>query len=111
MNRISPYQSKNKSLTETSIINSHYIKQLFWKEFQDKSDLITFLQVLVYAAQLPYETNFLGFTYYRIHIRDFLEYTQGSKNNYQLKKLTRFFDQLQRNLLIQYFRDGYFYYY
>lgn len=51
MNRIRPYQYKNKLLTETSVINSHYIKQFSLKEFQDKSDLITFLQFLVYARQ------------------------------------------------------------
>lgn len=111
MNRIRPYQNRNQSLFKTSLIHSHYIKQFSFKEFQDKSDLITFLQFLVYAAQLPYEAGFLGSTYYRLvnfRIWDFLEYTQRSRNNYQLKKLIRFFDQLQRNSLIQYFIDDYY---
>jgi len=75
MNRIRPYQNRNQSVFKTSLIHYHYIKQFSLKEFQDKSDLITFLQFLVYVGQLPYETGFLGSTYYRLvnlRIRDFL---------------------------------------
>lgn len=114
MNRLRPYQNRNQLGLEASLIHAHYIKQFSLKEFQDKSNFITFLQLLVYAAQLPYETGFLGSTNYRfinLRIRDFLKYqnpTVKSTNYYQLNKYIRFFDQLQRNSLIQYFTDNYY---
>jgi len=47
MNRIRPYQYKNKLFPETSVINSHYIRQFAFQQFQQKLDLITLLQLLV----------------------------------------------------------------
>lgn len=66
-----------------------------FKEFQDKADLITFLQFLVYAQGLQYQTDSLAFTQYRfVHLRvqDLLHHTKRSKNYYQLNKLIKFFD-------------------
>jgi len=64
INRIRPYQNRNPLGLNASLIHAHYIKQFSLKEFQDKLNFITFLQFLVYAAQLPYETRFLGSTNY-----------------------------------------------
>jgi hypothetical protein len=57
---------------------------------------------------LDYEIDSLGSTYYRrviFRVQDFLEYTKQSNNYYQLKKLLKFFEELQKNSLIQFFSD------
>lgn len=43
INRIRPYQYKNKLFSETSVINSHYINQVAFQHFQQKLDFINFL--------------------------------------------------------------------
>jgi hypothetical protein len=72
------------------------------------------LQFLTYVQKLDFKTDFLGETAYRtFHFRTdhFLKYknpTVKSTNYYQLNKYIRFFGQLQRNSLIQYFTDNYY---
>ena len=89
MSRIRPYQYKNKLLPETSVINSHYIKQFAFQQFQQKLDLITLLQLLVYVRTLDYQTKTLtsSFRQFRFPLRDFLNYTSKTSNHYQLNKL------------------------
>jgi hypothetical protein len=51
----------------------------------------------------------LGSTFYRrrnFQIKDFLSYTNQSDNHYQLNKLVRFFDDLQKNSLIKFFSNS-----
>jgi hypothetical protein len=113
MGRLRTYQHRNRNLSTSQIqvIPSHYIKQFNLKEFQDKSDLITFLQFLVYVRGLEYQTDSLGSTHYRLvqlRVQDFLHHTKRSNNYYQLDKLIKFFDQLQQNSLIQVFSDDYY---
>lgn len=99
MGRLKTYQLRNKNLSTSQIqvIPSHYIKQFNFKEFQDKLDLITFLQFLVYAQGLESKIYSLGFTHYRLVqlcVQDFVHYIKRSNNYYQLNKLIKFFDQL-----------------
>ena len=108
MDRLRPYQHRNLLISQIKVIPSHYIKQLIFKEFQDKLDLITFFQFLAYARGLKYKADSLGSTHYRLvqlRVQDFLHYTKRSNNYYQLDKLIKFFDQLQQNSLIQVFSD------
>jgi hypothetical protein len=108
MDRLRAYQHRNLLTSQIEVIPSHYIKQFTFKEFQDKLDLITFLQFLVYARGFKYKTDSLGSTHYRLvqfRVQDFLHYTKRSNNYYQLDKLIKFFDQLQQNSLIQVFSD------
>lgn len=94
-NRLRRYQYKSLPTSQRNVIPSHYIKQIFFKEFKDKSDLITFLQFIVYARGLEYEIDSLGSTPYRLvklRVQDFLKYTRRSNNYYQLDKLIKFFD-------------------
>ena len=75
MDRLRPYQHRNLLTSQIEVIPSHYIKQFTFKEFQDKLDLITFLQFLVYARGLKYKTDSLGSTHYRLvqlRVQDFL---------------------------------------
>ena len=109
MDRLRPYQHRNLLTSQIEVIPSHYIKQFTFKEFQDKLDLITFFQFLVYARGLKYKADSLGSTHYRLvqlRVQDFLHYTKRSNNYYQLDKLIKFFDQLQQNSLIQVFSDN-----
>jgi hypothetical protein len=58
---------------------------------------------------LDYEIDSLGSTYYRrviFRVQDFLKYKKESENYYQLKKLVKFFDELQTNSLIKFFNDN-----
>jgi hypothetical protein len=108
MDRLRPYQHRNLLTSQIEVIPSHYIKQFTFKEFQDKLDLITFFQFLVYARGLKYKADSLGSTHYRLvqlRVQDFLHYTKRSNNYYQLDKLIKFFDKLQQNSLIQVFSD------
>lgn len=66
------------------------------------------LQFLNYAQNLDYERGALGSTIYQqviFQVKNFLEYQKKSNNYYQLKKLIKFFDELQTNLLIKFFSD------
>lgn len=109
LNRLRIYKHRDQVLSHT--VPSHYLKQITFKKFSDKSDFITFLQFIVYAQSLTYRIDSLGNTQYRcvqFPVQDFLKYTKRSKNYYQLDKLVRFFDQLQENSLIQFFTDDYY---
>lgn len=111
--RLRTYQYRNISTSQKQIIPSHYIKQSNFKKFQDKLDFITFLQLIRYVQGLDYQSDSLGFTPYRLvrlRVQDFLDYIKRSDNsNYrQMKKLIKFFDQLQQNSLIQVFSDDYY---
>jgi hypothetical protein len=107
MSRIRPYQYKNRLSSETSVINSHYIRQFAFQEFQQKLDLITLLQLLVYVQTLDYQTKTLtsSFRQFRFPLRDFLNYASKASNQYQLIKLKEFFNVLSQNLVIECFTD------
>lgn len=109
LNRLRIYKHRDQLLSHS--VPSHYLTQITFKKFSDKSDFITFLQFIVYAQSLTYRTDSLGNTQYRcvqFPVQDFLKHTKRSKNYYQLDKLVRFFDQLQENSLIQFFTDDYY---
>ena len=107
MSRIRPYQYKNKLFSETSVINSHYISQFAFQQFQQKLDLITLLQLLVYVGTLDYQTKTLtsSFRQFSFPLRDFLNYTSKTSNQYQIIKLKEFFKILSQNLVIECFTD------
>ena len=74
----------------------------------DRKQFFTLLQFLTYAQNLDYEIDSLGSTYSRqviFRFQNFLKYTKESENYYQLKKLVKFFDELQTNQLIKFFSD------
>lgn len=85
MDHLRPYQHRNLLTSQIEVIPSHYIKQFTFKEFQDKLDLITFFQFLVYARGLKYKADSLGSTHYRLvqlRVQDFLQYTKRFNNYY-----------------------------
>jgi len=92
----------------SSALKLHYIQTINFTSTIDRQQFFTLLQFLVYAQNLDYEIDSLGSTYYRrvvFRVQDFLEYTKQSNNYYQLKKLLKFFEELQKNSLIQFFSD------
>lgn len=107
INRIRPYQHKNKLYSDKSIINSHYINQFAFQQFQQKLDLITLLQLLMYVRTLDYQTKTLrsNFRQFKFILRDFLNYSHKTSNHYQLMKLKEFFNVLRTNLVIECFTD------
>lgn len=112
MARLRPYQNRIKLISNSSMFQSHYLEKILLEDFERKIDLITFFKFLVYAGRLPYKTGILGSTQYRFikfRVSDFLNFNpQLRKNNYQLKKLIKFFNELQRNSLIHCFSDSYY---
>ena len=105
--RIRPYQYKNKLSQEISVINSHYINQFAFQEFQQKLDFIIFLQLLMYVQTLKYQTKTLrsNFRQFEFPLRDFLNYTSKTSSQYQLIKLKQFFNVLRKNLVMECFTD------
>lgn len=92
----------------TSSLKTHYIRNVDFKTYKNRQQFFTLLQFLVYAQNLDYEIDSLGSTYYRrvnFQIKDFLTFTNQSDNYYQLGKLVRFFNDLQKNSLIQFFSN------
>lgn len=92
----------------SSALKLHYIQTIDFTSTIDRQQFFTLLQFLVYAQNLDYEIDSLGSTYYRrvvFRVQDFLEYTKQSNNYYQLKKLLKFFEELQKNSLIQFLSD------
>jgi hypothetical protein len=67
---------------------------------------------LNYAQDLDYKIDSLGGVNYRVvtfQLQDFLRFQNQTKyNSYQLIKTKRFFDELQKGILIQSFTDKYF---
>ena len=80
-----------------------------FQSFTERNFSFSFLQFLVYAQNLYFTRDHLGFTCYRrvvFRVQGFLKYqkpTVKSTNYYQLKKLIDFFDELQANSLIKSF--------
>lgn len=98
---------KNQVLHSSSL-QTHYLQVMDFTSETNWKSFFTFLQFLRYAQDLDYEIGFLGSTSYRqlrFAVQDFLKYKKESNNYYQLKKLIEFFDQLQSNSFIKFFRD------
>ena len=89
MKKVRPYQHKNELSEQESIIRSDYISHFVFEQFEQKLDLITFLQLLVYVRTLNYQTKSLRSNF---RLGDFLNYTNQTSNHYQLMKLKKFFD-------------------
>ena len=107
MDRIRPYQYRNK-LSERGSINSHYMSQFAEKQSQQKLDLITLLQLLIYVQTLDYQTKMLrsNFRQFKFPLQDFLNYTSKTSNHYQLMKLKKFFNVLSQDLVMECFTDN-----
>ena len=107
IHRIRPYQHQDKLYSQESIINSHYINQSAFPQFQQKVDLITLLQLFGYVRTLDYQTKTLrsNFRQFKFPLRDFLNYSRQTSSHYQLKKLKEFFNILRQNLVIECFTD------
>jgi len=62
---------------------------------------------LVYVRTLDYQTKILtsSFRQFRFPLRDFLNYTSKTSNQYQLIKLKEFFNVLSQNLVIECLTD------
>jgi hypothetical protein len=99
-----------KKLTSKGSFNSDYIQS---EIICDPRKFIMFLQFLNYAQSLDYEMKELENIPYRVvtfRLRDFLVLqNEGHQDNqYQLKKLKYFFEELQKGFLITSFSDNYF---
>lgn len=78
----------------------------------DPIKLIMLIQFINYAQDLDFQIDSLGGINYRVvtfQLQDFLRFqNQANYNHYQLTKTKRFFDELQKGILIQSFSDKYF---
>lgn len=56
------------------------------QQFEQKSDLVTLLQLLMYVKTLNYQTKSLksNFRKFKFKLGDFLKYTSQISNHYQL---------------------------
>lgn len=99
-----------KTLPQTTLKTDYTVN----RNFSTSSDRKTFwnlLQFLTYAQELSYQTDYLGDIQYRLvtfPVQNFLEYKNESNNHYQLKKILKFFDELQANSIIKYFANNYY---
>lgn len=103
--QITTLTQKTFSLTGLKI---DYLRSGSFQNNTDSYKFCTLLQFLVYAQTLNYKIDSVGTTSYRLvqfRVQDFLKYTKLSSNYYQLKKLIEFFDELQTNSLIKFFRN------
>ena len=106
-------RSIRKQQIPESGLNSHYLDPNTFQSFTDRKNFLSLLQFLMYAQQLDFTRDYLGSTPYRqvvFRLQDFLKYQNSIVNvkstNYpQLKKVKDFFQELQKNLLIQSFTD------
>ena len=110
--KIRPIRKLRKQQIPESGLNSHYLDTNSFQSFTDRKNFFSLLQFLMYAQNLDFTTDCLGYTSYRqvvFRLQDFLKYqnpTVKSTNYYQLKKLIDFFDELQKNSLIKSFTDS-----
>jgi hypothetical protein len=85
MDRIRPFQCKNTLHIQDSIIHSHYLNQMDFKQIKEKQHLITLLKLLVFVRGLDYTPGQLTskFRKYNFPLRKFLKFI----NNSSTKKL------------------------
>jgi len=110
--QIRPIRKLHKKQISQSALKSHYLDTNSFQSFTDRKYFFSLLQFLMYAQNLDFTIDSLGTTSYRqvvFRLQDFLKYQNPnvkSTNCYQLKKLIDFFDELQKNSLIQSFTDS-----
>jgi hypothetical protein len=88
--------------------NSDYLKS---EIKSDPRKLITLLQFVNYVQSLDYEIKNLDDASYRVvtfRIQDFLRLQNKATNNYQLKKIKEFFEELQTGILITSFSSTFY---
>lgn len=110
INRIRPFQYKNPFILDDSMIYSHYLNQLAFKQLKEKQHLITLLRLLIYVRGLKYNTKRLTseFRQFRFPLREFLKYNKQTPNQYQLNKLKQFFSLVRENFVIESFNDKHY---
>ena len=99
-------------------LNTEYFESNNLSLLDDRKNFVMLLQFLAYAQYLDYKIDSLGEPPYRtryrlviFRIQDFLKFQNPmvkSTNYYQLKKVKKFFNELQRNSLVTSFTDNQF---
>jgi hypothetical protein len=77
MDRIRPFQQKNKVLSDNPIIHADYLNKIDFKLMKEKQHLVTLLQLLVFLQKLPYTSGKLDAKYrkYTFQLREFLNHS------------------------------------
>lgn len=105
--RLRPYPLRDNLALQKETFYTHYIKQ-----FQQKKDLVTLVQLLMFVRNLDYQEVTLTskFRRFQFPVRDFLNYIHPgrSTHHYQRKQLIEFFDTLTKNSIIQSFTDEHY---
>ena len=101
-----------------SFLNSEYFQSNNLSLLDDRKNFLMRLQFLAYTQHLDFKIDSLGDPPYRtryrlviFRIQDFLKFQNPmvkSTNYYQIKKLKKFFNELQRNSLVTSFTDNQF---
>lgn len=101
------YPLRDNLALQKETFYTHYIKQ-----FQQKKDLVTLVQLLMFVRNLDYQEVTLTskFRRFQFPVRDFLNYIHPgrSTHHYQRKQLIEFFDTLTKNSIIQSFTDEHY---
>jgi hypothetical protein len=110
IDRIRPFQQKNKVLGDNPIIHADYLNQMDFKLMKEKQHLVTLLQLLVFVRKLPYTSGKLDAKYrkYTFRLREFLNHNNKPTNQYQLNKLKNFFELVKQNFIIESFSDTHY---
>ena len=72
---------------------------------------VRLIQFLNYAQHLDFEIKYLDTISYRVvgfRFQDFLRFQNKYNNQYQLRKVKEFFEEVQTGILLPSFRDNYF---
>jgi len=110
--RLRPYQFRDNLALQKEPFYIHYIRQFHFQQFQQKKDLVTLVQLLMFVRNLDYQEVTLTskFRRFQFPVRDFLNYIHPgcSTHHYQIKQLIEFFDTLTKNTIIQSFTDEHY---
>jgi hypothetical protein len=97
-----------QQLISKDSFNSDYIKT---EIKTDPTKFIMLLQFVNYAQSLDYEIKYIEEFSYRVvsfRLQDFLQLQNLSNNNYQLKKIKDFFEELQTDIYITSFSSTFY---
>lgn len=107
--RVRPYQHRDSSALQQTLIYTDYINQLGFQHYQQKKSLITLLQLLRFVSPLEFKEQTLTskFRQFKFPLRDFLNYLHGDRNihHYRIIELTVFFNTLRTNMIMESFTN------
>jgi hypothetical protein len=107
--RLRPYQHRDSLAFQQSNIYTHYFSQSYFKQYQQKKDFVTLLQLLTFVRSLDYKEKSLTSKYrqFEFPLRDFLKFKYAGKSvyHYQIIEVKEFFNALRKNIVIDSFTE------